>query len=71
MNRFEVHQTAEGRYGVLSIMCNVGDSDIAFWGELQSALTSESTIDAESLFASVDMKRYFTYDGSFTTPGIF
>ena len=51
-------------------MCNVGESDISFWDELQAALTTESSIDAESLFASVDMKRYFTYDGSFTTPGI-
>ena len=55
---------------MLSILCNAGDSDVAFWDELESALTTESTIDAESLFASVDMSRYFTYDGSFTTPGI-
>ena len=54
---------------MLSIMCNVGESDILFWDELQSALTTESSIDSESLFASVDMQRYFTYDGSFPTPG--
>jgi len=63
-----VHQAEDGTYGVLGIMCNSGDSDLLFWNQLETSLTEETTIDAESLFASVDMTKYFTYDGSFTTP---
>ena len=64
----EVHQAADGTYGVLGIMCNAGSSDLLFWSQLETSLTEETTIDAESLFGSVDMTKYFTYDGSFTTP---
>jgi len=63
-----VHQAEDGAYGVLGIMCNAGDSDLLFWNQLETSLTEETTIDAESLFESVDMTKYFTYDGSFTTP---
>ena len=65
---FEVHQAENGTYGVLGIMCNAGNSDLLFWSQLETSLTEETTIDAESLFASVDMTKYFKYDGSFTTP---
>ena len=65
---FEVHQAEDETYGVLGIMCNAGDSDLLFWSQLETSLTEETTIDAESLFASVDMTKYFKYDGSFTTP---
>merc|ERR1719361_2668023 len=63
-----VHQNDDGGYGVIGIMCNPGDSDLAFWSELDTSLTSATAIDANSLFNSVDMTKYFTYDGSFTTP---
>ena len=65
----EVQQDSEGAYAVVSILCNSGDSTLDFWSQLENSLTSEVEITAESLFADVDMSLYYTYDGSFTTPG--
>jgi len=63
-----VHQNADGGYGVLGIMCNAGESDLEFWSQIDESLTSEVEIDANSLFNSVNLEKYYTYDGSFTTP---
>jgi len=63
-----VHQAEDGTLGVLGIICNAGESSIDFWAQLETSFTSATTIDAESLFNSIDMTRYFTYDGSLTTP---
>jgi len=63
-----VHQNADGGYGVLGIMCNAGESNLDFWNQLDQSLDSEVEIDANSLFNSVNLKKYYTYDGSFTTP---
>ena len=49
-------------------MCNAGESDLEFWSQIEDSLTSEVEIDANSLFNSVNLEKYYTYDGSFTTP---
>jgi len=63
-----IHQNDEGGYAVIAFMCNAGESDLEFWNELEGSLLASTSVNAESLFSSVDMTQYFTYEGSMTTP---
>ena len=53
---------------MIAFMCNAGESDLEFWNELEGSLLASTSVNAESLFSSVDMTQYFTYEGSMTTP---
>merc|ERR1719336_2350254 len=69
-----VHQSDDGEFAVVGLFYTLGDSSpewdlmIAAVERYEQGLDVEIAFNPMNLFEDVDMSRYWTYDGSFTTP---
>ena len=67
----ELHMVHEfnGSYAVVGILCEVDNfATSAFFDNLMASYGVSGMIDPTSLLESVDTTKYYSYDGSFTTP---
>jgi len=70
-----VHQSDDGEFAVIGLFYTLGESSPA-WDLMIAAVENyeqgfadvEIPLNPKELFEDVDLSRYWTYDGSFTTP---